>query len=123
MAEVMSEAARKSVIAMIVEKLWPMALVWCDMRSLTGRKNPLVTGEGSTTAQSVRNHQCPPVCRHRQLTTSAHSTLARTGGRGTRAFVFHQVVLLTRSEVKLGLTDCIPEQTVAWKLLSVNKAA
>lgn len=95
MAEVMSEAARKSVIAMIVEKLWRMLLsgAICDRwRAATiywwQWKDP------PTTTQAVRNHQCPSVCCHPQLTTSAHSTLAWTGGRGTRTFVFHQVVSL-----------------------------
>lgn len=124
MAEVMSETARKSVIAMIVEKLWRMLLSGpiCDgWRAETiywwQRKDP------PTSPQSVRNHQCPTVRCHLQLTTSAHSTLAWTGGRGMCTFVFDQVVNLTRSEVKLGMTCSIPERMVAWKLLPVNAAA
>lgn len=107
MAEVMSEAARKSAIAMMVEKLWRIRLIsalWDRWRA-----EPIYWWDSETipptaTTQSVRNHQCPSVCYHIQLTTWVHSTKAWTGGQGMCQFVLYQVDSLRMSEVKLRRT-------------------
>lgn len=82
---------------------WPVRYGIADgQKQSTGEtvKPPLPTA----TTQSVRNHQCPSVCYHVQLTTWVHSTQAWIRGQGTCQFVLYQVDSLRRSEVKLRRT-------------------
>lgn len=123
MAEVMSEAARKSVIAMIVEKLWRMLLsgAICDRwRAAT------------IYWWQWKDPPPPPVCQKPPvsfclLSPAADHFSPLNAGVNRRTRDAHVCVspsgFLTRSEVKLGMTYCIPERTVTWKLLPVNKAA